>query len=322
MESQILEELKSARNLVVSLAKEIDVKNQKLLVMERKNEEISTSLRKMTEDNAKMYQAYISERRKVQLIELENLKQQQSLMIQRKELEQYIEKLEKREAQLDFEQKNQLEKKKLESENFEESNSSSIIQINALRKELAEKADELQFVETLSQTLILKEHMSNHELQDARKELMSSLQDFWNSQTTIGIKRMGEINQQPFKEACLQKFSGGDWEMKSLELSSLWQEYVKNPSWHPFKKKVMDGKLQEVIDEDDGKLKELRGQWGEAVHKAVTKALLELNEYNSSGGYVVPELWNFKEGRKASVKEVVQCVIHELKALKSSKRRR
>ena len=80
--------------------------------------------------------------------------------------------------------------------------------------------------------------------------------------------------------------------------------------------------MQEVIDKGDSKLKELRSVWGEEVFKAVANALLKLNDYNSSGRYVVPELWNFNEGRKASLKEVIKNMIEELKALKPLKRRR
>lgn len=80
--------------------------------------------------------------------------------------------------------------------------------------------------------------------------------------------------------------------------------------------------IQEIINEDDIKLKELRSVWGEAVYKAVSDALLELNEYNSSGRYPVPELWNFNKGRKASLKEGIECLIQQLTTLKSQKRRR
>lgn len=60
----------------------------------------------------------------------------------------------------------------------------------------------------------------------------------------IGLKRMGEVAQKPFQDVCLQRYSSQDWEMRSVELSSLWQDKVNTPNWHPFKQAVKDGKLQ------------------------------------------------------------------------------
>lgn len=61
----------------------------------------------------------------------------------------------------------------LKAQNPLEGDYSSAFQIEDLVTELAEKADELHDMEILNQTLILKEHMSNDELQDARKELLN-----------------------------------------------------------------------------------------------------------------------------------------------------
>lgn len=78
-------------------------------------------------------------------------------------------------------------------------------------------------------------------------------------------------------------------------------------------------KVQDTINEDDDKLKELKNEWGGAIYKAVTDALLELNEYNPSGRYAVSEIWNLKEERKATLKEVTEFIV---KQWKNNKRKR
>ncbi|KAI9157395.1 hypothetical protein LWI28_021878 [Acer negundo] len=83
--------------------------------------------------------------------------------------------------------------------------------------------------------------------------------------------------------------------------------------------KLTPWEMQEIIDDEDEKLKDLRNEYGEAVYEAVTNALLELNEYNPSGRYVVPEVWNLKERRKATLKEIIQYI---MKQLKTHKRKR
>lgn len=47
------------------------------------------------------------------------------------------------------------------------------VQCIALREELEEKADDLQHMQSINEALILKEQMSNRELQNARKELIN-----------------------------------------------------------------------------------------------------------------------------------------------------
>ncbi|KAI7749792.1 hypothetical protein M8C21_012150 [Ambrosia artemisiifolia] len=329
--NKMVSEVRKARGLAVGLAREVDIKNQRIWEMERHIEDISSRLNSMIAEKDRMNHAFSEEMRKMQVIGLQNAKLKSELecqisnmhllvqesenlkedvACQRKELEQRANELQKRESQLDNERTSfYIEKEKIAQNPFD-SDYSMTVHINGLRDRLTEKEEELHDMDNLNQTLILREHMSNNELQAARKELINVLPHVLESNTIIGLKRMGE------------KFSAQDWELRSVELSSLWQEKVNNPNWHPFKQAVKDGKVQEIIDEEDSDLVELKSRWGDEACKAVVNALLELNEYNPSGRYVVSELWNFKEGRKASLKEVIECLIQQLKASRSLKRRR
>lgn len=78
--------------------------------------------------------------------------------------------------------------------------------------------------------------------------------------------------------------------------------------------------MQEIVNEDDEKMKELRDEYGETAYEAVSKALMEVHEYNPSGRYVVPEIWNSKENRKGTLKEVIQFLLRQLKAQKRKRR--
>ena len=74
--------------------------------------------------------------------------------------------------------------------------------------------------------------------------------------------------------------------------------------------------MQEIIDEEDEKLQNLKLEWGNEIYDAVVTALKEMNEYNANGRYIVPELWNFKEGRTATLKEVIGYIVKNIKTLK------
>ncbi|KAJ0764372.1 hypothetical protein HanPI659440_Chr08g0291371 [Helianthus annuus] len=302
--NKMVSEVRKARALAVNLAREVDMKNQKIWEMERYIEDISSRLNSMIAEKDRMNHAFSEEMRKMQVIGMQNAKLKSELecqisnmhllvqesenlkeevACQRKELEQRANELQKRESQLDNERTSfYLEKEKIAQNPFD-SDYSMTVHINGLRDRLTEKEEELHDMDNLNQTLILREHMSNNELQAARKELINVLPHILESNSVIGLKRMGEVVQKPFQDVCMQRFSAQDWELRSVELSSLWQDKVNNPNWHPFKQAVKDGRMQEIIDEDDSDLRELKSQWGEEACKAVVNALLELNEYNPSG---------------------------------------
>lgn len=60
----------------------------------------------------------------------------------------------------------------------------------------------------------------------------------------IGVKRMGELDTRPFVEAMKMKYNEADAEDRASELCSLWEEYLKDPDWHPFKISMIEGKHQ------------------------------------------------------------------------------
>ncbi|KAL5698885.1 hypothetical protein ACHQM5_029864 [Ranunculus cassubicifolius] len=184
-------------------------------------------------------------------------------------------------------------------------------------EKLTEKMEEMEGLEELNQTLMVKERKSNDELQDARKELIYGLRDIlMTSRTLIFIKRMGELDEKPFQKACKLKYSGEEASIKAAELCSQWQDHLGKPEWHPFKVIEDGGQTKEIINEGDEKLVDLRKDLGDEACEAVITALKELNEYNPSGRYIVPEMWHSREKRKATLKEVINWILRSLKTCK------
>ncbi|KAF5192239.1 Factor of dna methylation [Thalictrum thalictroides] len=191
-----------------------------------------------------------------------------------------------------------------------------------LKRELEtieEKTDEVDYWEQQYQLLTFIQRKSNDELQEVRKALFDAL---GHNRGTIGIRRMGLLDEKPFREACSQKFPNVELDVKSVELCSFWQEQIES-DWYPFKITSTNGNFHaRKIDEEDEKLRTLKHEWGDKLYETVTRALLEMTEYNASGRYPVPELWNFKEDRKASLKEVIAHILKQLKTQKGKKKQR
>ncbi|XP_020577675.1 factor of DNA methylation 1-like [Phalaenopsis equestris] len=171
-----------------------------------------------------------------------------------------------------------------------------------------------EHLEELHNTLFVKEREANLELSEARAELIGGLSKLLKGPTLIGIKRMGDLDIKPFESACKKKFPAEEADIKASELCSSWDEQIRDPSWHPFKIIERDGVKEEIIDENDSKLKSLWIDFGDDVYNAVKQALFELNEYNPSGRYPVAELWNCKEDRKATMSEVIHYIVKQFRA--------
>ncbi|CAK8536089.1 unnamed protein product [Lathyrus sativus] len=205
--------------------------------------------------------------------------------------------------------------------------------LDAIKMDLHEKEEELEGVEDLQQALVVLERKTNDELQDARKKLISWIGCPKNtSRVIISVKRMGDLDTKPFVEASKRKFPAEgngkaaqrkiaeERQMKATEWLSECDNYLRDPNWHPYKVVTdKEGNPKEILDENDEKLKSWRDELGDKVHDAVATALKELNEYNPSGRYPVPELWNFREGRKASLKEGVAHLMRQWKLAKQKK---
>ncbi|PON60988.1 hypothetical protein TorRG33x02_282980 [Trema orientale] len=310
------------RKVVVGLVEAINSKESDLMVMEQKYNESSVINRRLESEKDMLLKQYSREMNKMQSI---NSKLEHVVESQKKELERRAKDSEASKNNMPYRAlMDEIEKLKgkLQDHIPVPSNSDSNAEINALKMEIKEKTEEIQGLQTLNSILVARDFKSNQEVQECRKELIDGLQDMLTNRTKLVIKRMGEVDQYPFQEMCWQKkIPGEDWQGHAAKICSCWQEQVKDPLWHPFKIDSLDGITRETIDEEDEKLKVLRDEFGESVYKAVTNALLEMNEYNPSGRYAVPEFWNLKECRKATLKEVIQYVVQQLKTHKRKRKR-
>ncbi|XP_062176533.1 factor of DNA methylation 1-like [Alnus glutinosa] len=242
---------------------------------------------------------------------------------QKREKEEAISKILQLEKQLDAKQKLEMEIEEIKGKlqvmkHLENEDDTSVRKkMEEMNETLQEKVDDLNDMEEMNNVLIAKERSSNDELQEARKQFIAGLTEMMlGGRTNIGIKRMGEIDSKPFQNTCKQRFPLEEANVQASTLCSLWQENLKDPNWHPFRIVDIDGNTQEIVNEEDEKLRSLKQEWGEGIYMTVITALKEINEYNPSGRYIVSELWNFKEERKATLKEVISYILKNINTLK------
>uniref|UniRef100_A0A6N2M1N6 XS domain-containing protein n=1 Tax=Salix viminalis TaxID=40686 RepID=A0A6N2M1N6_SALVM len=290
---KILTDHEKIKSQLESHKKELEMRGSELEKREAKNEcdrrILSEEIGKNAIRNSSLELAALEQ----QKADADVLKLAEDQKRQKEELHNRIIKLEK---QLDTKQALELEIERLRGalnvmKHMEDDGDVEVLRkMDARIKKLIEKEGELNDLDALNQTLIVRERKSNDELQEARKELINvssfyfpdiTNPPFWQGlkeishRAHIGVKRMGELDSKPFLEAMKRKYNNEEAEERASVICSLWEEYLKDPGWHPFKVIMVDGKHQEIIDEEDEKLSRLRDDMGDEAYMSVTASLIQ-----------------------------------------------
>lgn len=193
--------------------------------------------------------------------------------------------------------------------------------LESIEEELEDKIEELESLEDLNQALIIKEHKASQEMQEALNALINGFHSgaTKGARPNIGVKKLGELDSKPFQIAAKKKYSAQMAPLKATEWWSLWEEYMKDTTWHPFKHIAEKGTNKEVIDEEDERLGELKNEVGEEAYNAVVSVLLELNEYSPQDRTPRLELWNLKEQRRSNLYEGVTFLLNKWKLARKKK---
>ncbi|KAF9674724.1 hypothetical protein SADUNF_Sadunf10G0156700 [Salix dunnii] len=274
---KILNDHEKIKSQLESHKKELEMRGSELEKREAKNESDRQILSEEIEKNAVRNSSLELAALEQQKADEDVLKLAEDQKRQKEELHNRIIRLEK---QLDAKQALELEIERLRGalnvmKHMEDDGDVEVLRkMDVIIKNLREKEGELNDLEALNQTLIVRERKSNDELQEARKELINGLKEISN-RAHIGVKRMGELDSKPFLEAMKRKYNNEEAEDRASEICSLWEEYLKDPDWHPFKVVMIDGKHQEIIDEEDEKLSRLRDEMGDEACMSVTASLIQ-----------------------------------------------
>ncbi|CAN1806570.1 Factor of DNA methylation 1 [Linum perenne] len=226
--SGIVQENAASRNTVVAtLTEKIAETNQNLDKLQSMYNENAMSLSRRLED-----------------------KDSCTVILLKREKEVALNKIIQLEKQLDAKQKLEMEIQELKGKlnvmkHLEDQDDAAVKKtMKEYTDELEQKMEDLSSVETLNQTLIVKERQSNGELQEARKILIQALLGTSGTgRSNIGIKSV---------EKCFRTLN------------------------------ILSPKCYGVVDEDDEKLKGLRKEYGVEIYNAVVTAFMELIEYNPS----------------------------------------
>ncbi|CAN1148355.1 Protein INVOLVED IN DE NOVO 2 [Linum perenne] len=310
-------ELENRMNMkfVSSLSNSLKMKNQQVEEMDQRCTETSTMLMNLLEEKEAHIQAYKEEIQKIQASandhfqrifnDHEKLKSQ--VESQKKELEMREVQLQKREAKI------QTERRMLFQDIEKKTGRSRSLQSTALEKQRTNE-DLLKLAEDVKRE---KEKFQCRIIQlekqlDAKPSLESEIEQLRGALDVMKCKGDGGDSQVLENVEVIMKWS----KEKEVELDSsealnqslIVRERKSNDELQDARKELAN----EVIDDKDGKLQGLKDEVGEEAYEAVTSALMEINDYNPSGRYIVSELWNKKEVRRASLREGVTFLLDVL----------
>ncbi|XP_059317711.1 factor of DNA methylation 4-like isoform X2 [Lycium ferocissimum] len=223
--------------------KELEHQHEELQKRQAQNESDRKKLSQDHEQNAILKTSLSAAVEEQKSVDEKVLKLAEELKKQKEELHKRIIKLEK---QLDAKEAGETEVERLRMviKHIEEEGDQEVLEnVDTLLKNLREKEEKYEDLVALNQTLIVKERKGNDELQEALKELVNGLKELPRN-GPIGVKRMGELDIRPFLEAVKRRYNEGEAEQIASELCSLWEEYLRDPEWHPIKVIAVNGKHQ------------------------------------------------------------------------------
>ncbi|XP_063936226.1 protein INVOLVED IN DE NOVO 2-like [Daucus carota subsp. sativus] len=184
--------------------------------------------------------------------------------------------------------------------------------IEALSK-IKDLGEDCYYLKDLNETLKLKEGKSMEALNKAHKAILEDAIVDPHSRRSFN-RYIGELYSAPFMDAMRKIYNCGKKEAFYLArpIYQVWEKYLQDPDWRPLKVVHVDGQPKEIIDEDDPKLKNLKIEYGESVHEAVTEALTERMQYNPVERRGVELLWDHEQNRPATVGEAVAHLVQLL----------
>ncbi|GJN13567.1 hypothetical protein PR202_gb00285 [Eleusine coracana subsp. coracana] len=191
-----------------------------------------------------------------------------------------------------------------------------------LEEMLKDGAEELQ---AFMSCFLNEEQETDDELEAIEGIMIEELIDVMREESIIGVKEMGKLDEEVLLRACELKGAKGDLELEATLVCTKWQNEISKTNWHPFRITIIDGEAKVIFQfcclivllyphvVDIEKLIALKEEWRIEAYNAVIRAVLEMNKYNPSARRPVPQMWNFRDDREASVSEAIGLVMKDMK---------